>query len=133
MEKKKILIVEDDLLQATAMKNFLEDLGYEVPAIAVTKDEAIAAAERVHPDLVLMDVALEEKMAGIEAAKVIRERFNIPFIYVTAYLDEKTMEEMEKTNPIGYIVKPFGEYDLRKAIEKAFAKEATPKKEHSTG
>ncbi len=118
----KILIVEDEIIQAFDMKDILEGFGYEVPTIAATKDEAIAAAEREHPDLVLMDIALEAKMDGVEAAGEIHERFHIPIVYVTAYADAMTMEKAQKTNPVGYIFKPFGEYRLRKVIEEAATK-----------
>jgi CheY-like chemotaxis protein len=134
MEQKRIVIVEDELLQATVMKDSLEGLGYAVPAVVITNKDAITAAELIRPDLILMDIGLAGKIDGIETAKEIRERFHIPIMYVTAYADEKTMEAAKKTDPIGYLIKPFDEYNLRKAIEEAFTKMANDisKKEHTS-
>lgn len=122
MTKAKIMIVEDEWIAAEDTQNKLQDMGYAVSALASTGKEAILKAEEDKPDLVLTDIVLEGEMDGIEVAKQIYPRFDIPFIYLTAYADDKILEQIKITEPFGYIVKPFTNEDLRIAIELALYK-----------
>jgi two-component system, response regulator PdtaR len=109
MGNAQILVVEDEMITANDIKNSLEKAGYQVPAIVSTGEDAIKKTEEFKPDIVLMDIRLEGKMDGIEAAETIQSNFNIPVIYLTAYSDKKTAERVKKTQPQGYILKePFG-------------------------
>lgn len=119
MLKTKILVVENEAIIATDIQDMLEDLGYDVPAIASSGEEAIKKAEEIKPDLVLMNIGLKGDMDGIDAAAHIYNRFDIPFVYVTAYMDEKRLERAKVTEPFGYIIKPFEDNELASAIEKA--------------
>jgi two-component system, LytTR family, response regulator LytT len=87
-----------------------------------TGEDAIRTAEEVKPDLVLMDIMLKGDMSGIEAAGQIREKLNIPVIYLTAYADESTLSKAKVSEPYGYIIKPFKEIDLHTSIEMAIYK-----------
>ncbi len=87
MEQSRILIVEDEAIIAKEMENQLQDLGYEVTSIVDTGEKAIERAEEDKPDLILMDIRIKGEMDGIEAAEEIRNRFGIPDIFSTAYLD----------------------------------------------
>ena len=116
------MIVEDEWIVAEDIKMILGRLGYTETSISSSGDEAIKNAEKDKPDLVLMDIVLEGEMDGIEAANEIRNRFNIPIIYLTAYADEKILERAKITEPSGYIVKPFIDEDLKIAIEIALYK-----------
>lgn len=122
MKKKRILIVEDEQIVAVDIKIALHRLGYDVCGIAVSGEEAIKAAKEKHPDLVLMDIVLEGKINGIEAAQTISLRFNIPIVYLTAYADKKTIDRAKKTEPFGYIIKPFEDRELESVIEIAIYK-----------
>ncbi len=122
MAKVMIMIVEDEWIVAEDIKMILGRLGYTETSISSSGDEAIKNAEKDKPDLVLMDIVLEGEMDGIEAANEIRNRFNIPIIYLTAYADEKILERAKITEPSGYIVKPFIDEDLKIAIEIALYK-----------
>ena len=115
----KILIVEDEFIEAANLKKRLEKLGYTVVGMAATGQDAIKKTEDTYPDLVLMDIMLKGKMNGIEAAHSIRELHDIPVIYLTAYFDNKTLEMAKKTAPYGYILKPYEDMGLRSAIEMA--------------
>jgi len=115
----KILIVEDEGIEALDTQQRLTRLGYSVPDIAFTGEEAVRLAESISPDLVLMDIMLRGQMGGIEAAQEIRTRFGIPVVYVTAYSDEDTLARAKIAEPHGYIVKPYDERELRVAIEVA--------------
>ncbi|AEH60504.1 putative PAS/PAC sensor protein [Methanosalsum zhilinae DSM 4017] len=117
MNKVKVLVVEDEIIVAHDIKARLEDLGYSVTGVAITGKEAIEKAEDTLPDVILMDIALKGNMDGIEAAETIREKFDIPVIYLTAYSDDKTLERARVTQPFGYLLKPFDEKELRSNIE----------------
>ena len=90
MAKAKILVVEDEGIIAKDIRNSLKSLGYAVLAVAFSGEEAVEKAAETHPDLVLMDIRLKEDMDGIEAAREIRARFNIPVVYLTAYTDDSS-------------------------------------------
>src|ERR1043165_2125327 len=93
MSKTNILIVEDESIVAKDIQHSLKKLGYTVVGMCSTGEDAIKAAEETKPDLVLMDIMLKGDMSGIEAAGKIREKFNIPIIYLTAYADERTLSK----------------------------------------
>lgn len=120
-----ILIVEDERITAEDIKKALNSVGFDVPAIVSSGEEAIKVCEELMPDLVLMDIKLEGKMDGIEAAEKIRSKMGIPVIYLTAYSDEKTVQRAKITEPSGFILKqpygflrkPFEETELNTAIE----------------
>ena len=122
MEKKRILVVEDEKIVAADIQRRLEILGYSVVGASSSGEEAIALTEKTHPDLILMDIILKGKMNGIEAAEQIQRRFNIPVIYLTAHADEATLQIAKVTEPYGYILKPFEARELQTAIEIALHK-----------
>jgi len=122
MDKMNILVVEDERIVAEDIKMRLQKLGYKVPGIVFSGEEAVKKAEEIQPDLVLMDIVLEKKMNGIEAAAIISSRFDIPIVYLTAYADDKTTERAKITEPFGYILKPFEDRDLHTTIEMALHK-----------
>jgi two-component system response regulator len=117
MVNEKILVVEDEELIGQDIKILLEDLGYEVPALVPSGEEAISRAGETHADLVLMDIMLEGEMDGIEAANKINNQFGIPIIYLTAYRNEEILERAKLTEPYAYIIKPFEERELRTNVE----------------
>ena len=117
MVNEKILIVEDEELIGQDIKFLLEDLGYQVPAIVPSGEEAIYFAGETQADLVLMDIMLEGKIDGIEAAEHINNHFGIPIIYLTAYRNEEIMKRAKQTEPYAYIIKPFEERELRNNVE----------------
>jgi len=113
----KLLVVEDEGIVAKDIQIRLRNLGYEVAAVASSGEGAIQKAADTHPDLVLMDITLKGEMDGIEAAEEIISRYDIPVVYLTAHTDEKTLQRAKITEPLGYILKPFGEKDLYGTIE----------------
>jgi len=122
MEKKQILVVEDESIVAEHIRRSLQNMGYSVSSVASSGEKAIKEVEENVPDLVLMDIVLQGEMDGIETAKQIRLRFNIPVVYLTAYSDEKILERAKITEPFGYVIKPFNERELRINIEIALYK-----------
>ncbi len=128
MKKKQILIVEDERIVAVDIKMSLQRLGYSVPGTAVSGEEAVKKAEKIRPDLVLMDIVLEGEMDGIEAASAISSRFDIPVVYLTAYADKKMLERAKVTEPFGYILKPFEDKELLSIMEIALYKHMMERK-----
>jgi diguanylate cyclase (GGDEF)-like protein/PAS domain S-box-containing protein len=125
---KSILIVEDERIVARDLKFTLEDLGYEIPAIAASGERAIQKVSEHWPDLVLIDVRLKGFMDGIAAAQIIVEKFNTPVIYLTAHSDEETLTRAKQTYPLGYIIKPFNKDDLRIVLDVALHKHIVDKR-----
>ncbi|NYB51272.1 MAG: response regulator [Methanobacteriaceae archaeon] len=122
MSNASIMLVEDEIIVAADVKHRLENMGYDVLGIFDTGEEAIAKAGELQPQLVLMDIVLKGEMDGIEAAQSIREKYQIPIIYLTAYSDEKTLERAKVTEPFGYVLKPFEDREIQSAIEMALYK-----------
>ena len=122
MTTAKILVAEDESIVAKDIQDTLKRQGYDVPAIALSGEEAIEKAAEIQPDLVLMDIMLKGNVDGIAAAEQIRDRFNIPVVYLTAYADKEIVERARITEPFGYIIKPFEARELRTNIEIALYK-----------
>lgn len=117
MSKASILVVEDERITAKSIAKQLNGLGYEVTGLASTGEEAIMLSTENKPDLILMDIHLGSGMDGVEAAEVIRDRFRIPVVFLTAHSDGTTLQRAKLTEPFGYILKPFEERELHTVIE----------------
>ncbi len=120
--RKQILIVEDEGLIAADIQKRLQRLGYGVPAIARSGEEALAIAQSGPLDLVLMDIRLKGEMDGIAAAQALRTSCDAPVVYITAHADQETIHRAKLTEPFGYVLKPIGDGDLRSAVEIAIYK-----------
>jgi PAS domain S-box-containing protein len=119
VKKARILVVEDEGLVAAQIKETLEGLGYEVPAVAATGVAALERFAEIEPDLVLMDVQLKGGMNGIETAGRMRARLDVPVVYLTAFSDAETLREATLTDPLGYVLKPFEDRSLHATIQMA--------------
>jgi len=123
-ETPTILIAEDEYITGTDIQNCLIDMGYDAPLVVDNGAEAIEKAGTLHPDVVLMDITLIGEISGIDAASVIRERYDIPVIFLTAHSDDATFEHARVTEPFGYLIKPFEPRSLHISIEMALYKHA---------
>ncbi len=119
MSSARILIVEDDNLIAEALYHHLRHRGYQVVGQVETGPEAIECAQRLQPDLVIMDIVLAGDMDGIEAATEIGRRVGIPVLYLTAHADTELFERAKLSGPFGYMLKPLNERELELTIEVA--------------
>ena len=108
----RILIVEDEPVIAFDLKMTLIKLNYDVCGIAFFGQDALNKTAEFIPDLVIMDIKLNDDMDGIEAGGHIQNNFNIPVIFITAYADKNTLERIKKINPYGYFLKPYDENEL---------------------
>jgi len=128
MVDAKILIVEDEGIEALDIRNRLKSLGYPDPDIACSGEEAIEKVEKACPDLVLMDIMLHGGIDGVTAAQRMHAQFDIPVVYLTAYADEDTLRRAKITEPFGYLVKPFKERELHITIDMALYKHKMERK-----
>jgi hypothetical protein len=128
MTSAQVLVVEDERIVAKSIQNELRSLGYRVPVTAATAEEAIDRAMETHPDVVLMDIVLKGERDGIAAAEEVRNRLDIPVIFLTAYGDEETLRRAKVTEPFGYLLKPYEEKELQTTIEMALYKHRLEKR-----
>jgi DNA-binding NarL/FixJ family response regulator len=121
MNEIKILIVEDEPVIAKNIAMYLDNNDFTVSGIAYDDAEARYELAFNTPDAVILDVNLESAETGIDIARYIREKFALPFIFLTSYADKETLEKAKKVEPGGYIVKPFNEKTLLAALEIAIS------------
>ena len=126
----KVLIVEDEPLIARNIAMYLRNNDFEVSAIAHDPEEALFQLKRQPPDFAILDINLESDRDGIQIAEHINQNLFIPFVFLTSYSDKETLERAKKTNPSGFIVKPFNEQTLYATIEIALANHATQANRH---
>ena len=124
MEKPRIIIVEDEGIVALQIKTSLEQRGYAVAGIFASGEEALASIEATKPDLTLMDMKLQGDLDGIKTADLIRTRYGLPVIFLTAHSEDVTIQRAKKAEPYGYILKPFNAQELFIAVEVALHKHA---------
>jgi CheY-like chemotaxis protein len=117
---KNILIVEDDLILAMVLERMVLKLNYSVADKRVSGKGAIEMAENYHPDLILMDIQLEDNIDGIEAMRRIRRSSDVPVIYITGNSDQYYIDRARETNYIDYLIKPIQLSDLKDSINKVF-------------
>tara|TARA_R110002050_G_scaffold63720_2_gene139119 strand:+ start:9603 stop:10337 length:735 start_codon:yes stop_codon:yes gene_type:complete len=132
MESKlKVLVVEDDPSIAESLSDILDLLGHEVLSVAESGEEAILQLCEEEPQIILLDIQLKGKMDGIEVARLVKDKYNIPFIFTTAFADPDTIQRAIQEGPFGYIVKPYGIKDITAAIEVAITNHRLLSKIHS--
>jgi CheY-like chemotaxis protein len=113
----RILLVEDERLIAADLRLRLRQMGHTVVGTVASGEEAVAHAHRLQPDLVLMDIRLRGRMDGVDAAERIRAQFDMPVVFMSAYTTVDTLTRVWRTQPAGYLSKPFFESQLRQALE----------------
>lgn len=127
MAHNSVLVVEDEIIVAESIQRKLNKMGYAIAGICTNDRETLEAIDKKKPNLVLMDIKLEGDIDGISIAEKIRERYDLPIVYLTAYADDKTLQRAKLTTPYGYVLKPFTDRELRSNIEIAFYKHKVEK------
>jgi len=122
MRKKRILIVEDEVIIATEVEYKIKSFGYDSLGIANSLELIESIISKQTPDLLLMDINLNLDIDGIEIAQKIKATQNIPVIFMTSYSDTQTLERAKEANPYGYILKPYEDRNLKVTLEMAFSK-----------
>lgn len=108
---KKVLIVEDEYVVANNLRLILTKAGYSIVGIAISVEDALDHMEKQKPDIVLLDIMLNGERSGIDLAKTLTAQ-HIAFVYLSANSNQAILEEAKKTDPYGFLVKPFREKDL---------------------
>jgi len=124
----KILITEDDIFSASLLKEILTQFGYNIIATASDGKESIEKATEFQPDLVIMDISMPGEIDGIQASTLIRQKLNIPVIYLTGNQDDNILKRALETQPSGYILKPFNKTELFTVIEMAYQQHSLKEK-----
>jgi len=116
------LVVEDERIVARDIQAALRQLGYEVPATAASGDDALRLVEEIRPHLIMMDINIQGDKDGVQTAMLVRERFDVPVVFLTANSDDATLHRAKQAQPYGFLLKPFEERELRAVIETALYK-----------
>lgn len=121
LQKTKILIVEDDGIIAEDLNSLLIEKGYSIVGVAHNGSDALDMLVTRNPDFALLDINLGSGISGLEIAKFIHEKFKLPYIFLTSFDDEQTLQQAQSFGPYGYIVKPYQERTLLTTIKTALA------------
>jgi PAS domain S-box-containing protein len=118
----KLLIVEDEPIVAIDLRDELREMGFEVTGLAESADSAMMSVEEDKPDLVLMDISIDGSMDGIQTARVLRDLYEVPVVFLTSYSDSETISRATRETPYGYLTKPFKSRDLQAMLRTAVFK-----------
>jgi DNA-binding NarL/FixJ family response regulator len=124
MSGTKILIIEDEPAIAVDIAINLENCGYDIMDVLHSAEDGLEFLMGNRPDLIMLDINLEGEMSGIDLARIIDKEYGIPFIYLTSYADDDTINKAADTFPASYLVKPFKEQDLAPAVKIALMRKA---------
>lgn len=117
--KLNVLIVEDNLSFALELQMLVEEIGYNVVGRVDNSAEALDIILSEQPDIILMDIGIKGKLSGVEIGERTRH-LNIPILFITAFGSDEHYAAAQKSNMIGYLVKPVEKYSLRTALQLAF-------------
>jgi two-component system cell cycle sensor histidine kinase/response regulator CckA len=112
-----VMIVEDERLVARDIADSLTRMGYAVTGTVASAEECFESARHRRPDLVLMDIHIEGELDGIQTAELLRDDFDIPVVFLSAYADDSTVNRAKQAGPLGYLLKPFRKSELKSAVE----------------
>ncbi|MGJ8735225.1 response regulator [Zobellia laminariae] len=115
--KLKVLIVEDNLIIQMFIEHIIINAGKTHVKTADNGEDALKTVEQYTPDVVLLDIGLSGGLNGIETARILKEKFNTPFVYITGNSDYTTLENAKKTEPLHILRKPIDEYELNREFE----------------
>ena len=115
----RVLIVEDEFLTADTIKDGLEEIGYQISGIVRDAQEALYILEKKETDIAILDINIQGEKDGIWLGNEIKQKYNLPFLFLTTYSDPETMQSAIETKPYSYLVKPFNKTDIYTAIELA--------------
>jgi len=113
----KILVIEDEMIIGAKISMYLMDLGYEVAGIFPAAEETLHFLQAYSADIALVDIQLKGKMDGIELARVLKDKYNLPVIFLTANFDDETFARAKETKPYAFLSKPMNKMDLQRALE----------------
>jgi CheY-like chemotaxis protein len=116
MRLLRILVAEDDPSIGILLAEMLQELGHSVCAVAISEDDAVAAAVRYSPDMMIVDARLRDG-SGIAAVGAIRRTGHVPYVFISG--DAAAVRALRPEAIV--LQKPFRESDLVRAIHHALA------------
>lgn len=119
---RKINIVEDDLFIAQDLSEMLTEMNYSVLSVSHSATDALNSLKKEKPDLILMDINLNDAIDGVHLAGIVKTEYKIPIVFTTAFSDQATLERVKNISPYGYVVKPYTAANIKVAVELAFAR-----------
>lgn len=117
LNKTKVLIVDDEVLISEQLNVILEDIGYQITDIAFNTESALVSLKENPPEIAILDIKMHGKNQGFEIAKYIKENMDIPFIFLSSFADNSTVNEASKFEPNAYILKPFNEANIYSTLK----------------
>ncbi len=130
MKDLSILIVEDEPLYASKMEMQLDMLDLQHLGTVDNSQDALDILKEKTPDLLLMDINIDGDYDGVELAQIIRDQYDIPALFISSLKDDRTFRRAMRVQPIGFLIKPFDELQLKRMLEVYFSqvdhKEAVP-------
>jgi DNA-binding response OmpR family regulator len=115
--KFKILIIEDDNISSIAIEMYVQSLGYIVTDIVSNANDTLKSMIQNQADIVISDIKLKDSINGTQICNKLYQKYQIPIIFLSAYCDDLFLEEAQKSNPIGYLTKPFREDELKALLK----------------
>jgi len=126
-ERKRILIVEDDIFSAEYLSMILEEAGYEVIGIIASAEESIVEAKALKPDLILMDIILRDKLTGCEAAVQIKQnQKDCKIVFLTAHAEAEMIEYAQQSQANSYLLKPYRDEEILATLAVIFSQDQEP-------
>ncbi len=122
MATKKVIIIEDDKMLSTVFRMFLAQMGHELIGFYASAKDALEMIDNNKPDIVLMDIILKDDLNGIVAANLIKEKYNIPVVFISSNTEAEVVDDAVNSNAYGYLVKPIDKFSMQIAIEMALNK-----------
>lgn len=119
MSKKKVMIVEDEMIISLMLEQMITRMGYEVVDKITTGEVAIEKAASLKPDVILMDIRLQGEIDGVEAISKIQKEHDIPVIYITGNTDQQYKNRVKKTEYLDFLVKPITQHKLSHSLDLA--------------
>jgi DNA-binding LytR/AlgR family response regulator len=127
---KKIFLIEDEWVHAEDIRIAIEEMNYQWLGYTHEGIDAMEKIKELQPDVVLIDLNLNGAFSGIAIARTIKEKFNLPFIFATSYLDDEIIKQCYEVGPVAYLHKPINKGDLKAALLKvAFTELQTTEEE----
>jgi CheY-like chemotaxis protein len=116
-----VLIAEAESSSVSCLKTILEKLGHKVVAVTSSGEGAVEKAGDLNPDLVLININLKGKMSGVEAAKEIKNRYNIPIIFLTVFIKNCLVKSLQLPEDAVVLSKPLNQEKLEYCISRVFS------------
>jgi two-component system, response regulator PdtaR len=123
--QERILVCESEGAIALDLQKSLQEMGYPVPSVTSTGEEAVAAARSMKPTLVIIEIQLKGTLDGIQAARLIKQWGEVPVVYLSTIFDKRIFDLARSTHPCGYLMKPFSESQLEATIALALSDHKT--------